>query len=219
LVRIWVFGFGVTQKEMCMAELTPARLMPYLTLTELPLPDRLWRVWGSGPLFVERMRLAQHAGRVALVMQGSQGELAMTPGDVVALASVRSIDWLSEPQIRIELDVNDWGLVAAEVGVAYPSQLSVHKRGRWLSQKSLFDDDPLVAKLGDLVSQRPDWSLTPASRAERHDPVWICLRWLELLPLPLRIKQRLLQAPSSKLALRYLNKMVRQSDRFATPLR
>lgn len=202
-----------------MPELSPVRLMPYLAMTELPLPERPWRLWDSGPLFVERMRLAQHAGVIALVMQGSQGELAMAPGDVVGIAKVSAIDWLTEPQIRIELDVMGWGVVFSDAAIAYPSQINVQRREPWPQLPMLNQQNLLVERLADLVRQRPDWCLSATSVEQRLDPAWVCLRWLELLPLSVRIKQRLLQAPSPKLALRYLKKIVRNSDRFASVVR
>ncbi|KFZ31985.1 hypothetical protein IDSA_04725 [Pseudidiomarina salinarum] len=81
----------------------------------------------------------------------------------------------------------------------------------WAATALPADDKILAEHLSAVYSSYPDLGIDPLpENLARAD--WICLRWLELLPVCASIKQRLVAQPDCQEALAYLRKLVAQSD-------
>lgn len=200
--------------------------LPFLKCTEHFMPMGNGKISGTGYSFTHTVSDGLRAGGLWLVMQDDSGQAANNNGDIIMFAAIEDVDWLSESQIKLKLAIEHWGRVTSPVtkqqkleGQLYP-----------LWQNSYLPmDDILVARLIECTHQfHPN---------ERHHPIklehetvfsaallegiphqlntnWVCWRWLEILPIPLDKKQRLLKSPDAQLCIRYLKKIIRQSDRF-----
>ncbi|UXI03531.1 hypothetical protein [Photobacterium sp. TY1-4] len=191
--------------------------LPYLATTEHLLPGREWQLAGNGIVFTERLRAATRAGGLWLVMQESNGKVADQPGQLVTHAAISQIDWLSGPQIRVQLRLTQWGVIHSSSRHAGSLYLSATVRPLWAAHLSLPDTHLLRQRFTQWQQAYalPELSATahPASAA------WLCWRWLELLPLTVATKQRLLHHPSPAVCLRYLEKIMRQGDLCSNLLR
>ncbi len=208
--------------------LVPSETFPFLISTEHLLPTGKWQISGTGPLFIDTVCEAMHSGGLWLVMQDHKGKTAIRSGDRVSFAVITNIDWLgqsigrhfSDSQIQVELDVHGWGNVIIKKQPRYPPRLAAQRRPLWAADKKLSPDDLLLSRLTELTIEcNKIESLLPNIMLADTDPGWICLRWLELLPLPLDTKQRLLKMPDPELCLRYLKKIIQHSDLYSDLLR
>ncbi len=212
-------------------------VLPYVAMTEHLQPLRRWRLEGNGIMFTELAKQALRTKALWIVMQDSNGSTAMHRGDIVSLARVEMVDWLSMDSIVIVLDIDSWGIITSPPSKASPRLLAASKRAVWTSLTDNLTDNEreLPAKLSlreDLYCYRD--ALLPSSVLSsewhtalstiQHDTVrkdlteqdvsWLCLRWLELLPLPITMKQRLIAHHDHTVCRRYLKKMIRCSDRY-----
>lgn len=194
--------------------------LPYLKTTDHLLPSTQRRIHGSGLMFTNIIREATRSGGVWLVMQDSDGQSAMSEGDIVSQAKIQSVDWLSCSQICVDLHITGWGMVETSNQTIKPGQLNARLRPLWATKQQCPADDILVIRL---KQWQREYACQPGGDhddpAGAFDSCWLCWRWLELLPLPLVTKQRLLKQSDPRACLRYLKKMILQSDLYAGMLR
>ncbi|OLQ75739.1 hypothetical protein BIT28_13525 [Photobacterium proteolyticum] len=196
-------------------ELFVSRTLPVLATTEHLLPQQKHQIRGRGMLFSHTILEAIRSEGMWIVMQGSDGETANKTGDIVTFATIENVDWLSEDQVIVELELSLWGRVDTE---------QHHRSDRLLKARffPLWHSDIKASESDRVVTQLQQWQAEYACHQPLNDigyefnadPCWLCWRWLELLPLPVQTKQRLLKQPEPTLCLRYLKKMIRQSDRY-----
>ena len=193
---------------------------PYLKSTDHLLPSGKRKIWGCGLLFTNTIRDALKEGGLWLVMQDSEGQSAMAEGDIVIRAIIGAVDWLSASQICVELNIVGWGNIAPSEKGTTNDRLSARLRPLWTDRQKIPAGDILIVRLKqwqlEYGHQQP-WLFD--HQANLSDPCWLCCRWLELLPLPLKTKLRLLSHPTPQACLRYLKKIIRQSDRYTEKLR
>lgn len=185
--------------------------LPYLKCTEHLMPMGNADIRGAGYSFTHTITDGLRAGGLWLVMQDDAGQAADSNGDIIMFAAIEDVDWLSDSQIKLKLAVQYWGRIVAS------GQQSQTLKGQvyplW-HDSTLASDDILVVRLHQCTSTY--YRTLPSAAAAPPDRVatnWVCWRWLELLPIPLGTKQRLLKYPTSQLCLRYLKKIIRHSDR------
>lgn len=204
---------------MYLASNTPkciTKQLPFLTSTDHWMPMTRHCLTGSGWLFTQTIRAGQQDGGIWLVMQDSRGYPAMADGDVMTLAVIESVDWLSQQQIQVHIATLSFGrIMRSSDAPAQPTRLTGQLYGGWSpSSVSLAADDVLITRLHQWQAEFglvwPEWVTNQTPLCAN----WVCLRWLELLPLSLKTKQRLLKQPSARNCLRYLKKVIRQSDRY-----
>ncbi|AJR06755.1 hypothetical protein C9J03_03960 [Photobacterium gaetbulicola] len=187
--------------------------LPYLKCRDHFMPMGNGNINGTGYRFTHTVTDGLRAGGLWLVMQDDSGQIAGNSGDIIMFAAIEDVDWLSGSQIKLKLAIRHWGKVTAS-GVQHQ-----HLEGQVypLWQDSVLpDDDLLVMRLLQLTSEYPNQQLNSgalSSPTNQFNTNWICWRWLEILPIPLGTKQRLLKSPTSEPCLRYLRKIIRQSDR------
>ena len=189
------------------------KCLPFLECRDHFMPMGNGDIKGTGYHFTHTVTDGLRAGGLWLVMQDDSGQVASNSGDIIMFAAIEDVDWLSGSQIKLKLTIQHWGKVTASglqrqllEGQVYPL---------W-QDSCLPADDILVMRLVQCTNEYPNKGLgdvTTSTEAIRFNTNWICWRWLELLPIPLDKKQRLLKYPTSKLCLRYLKKIIRQSDR------
>ncbi|MCW8328793.1 hypothetical protein MD588_08220 [Photobacterium sp. SDRW27] len=193
--------------------------LPFLATADhfLPLGKRQLR--GSSMVFSNTIREALHAGGFWLVMQDSDGQVAVSGGDIVTYAHITNIDWLSGTQIQVDVDLKAWGCIEDQVQFN-PPRLCAKIIPLWTTNQKLPENDILFVRLKQWLAEYGYQSpLMVDTSADFRDPCWLCWRWLELLPLPLKIKQRLLKRTNPKLCLRYLKIIIHQSDLYTQVLR
>lgn len=81
----------------------------------------------------------------------------------------------------------------------------------WPAQPLTDADSLLVEQLLDVYAAYPELAV-PYQDSELQQAAWVCLRWLELLPIAPQTKQDLLQAPSVTTALNYLKELILESQ-------
>ena len=188
--------------------------LPFLRCTEHLMPMGKGDICGNGYSFTHTVSDGLRAGGLWLVMQDYSGQTANNSGDIIMFAAIDDVDWLSRSQIHLKLTVEHWARVTSAdtkhqklEGQLYPL---------W-QDSPLPIDDLLVVRLIECTHQfRPcERSMAPASaKPPQLNTNWVCWRWLEILPIPLDKKQRLLKSPDAQLCIRYLKRIIRQSDRF-----
>ena len=183
------------------------------------MPQRLAQLRGQGLMFTERLRAAEKAGGLWLAHQDSGGDSAIQPGDLVCFAKITQIDWLSQLQIVADCEIHHWAVVVTATPSSakqWPcASLTAKPIELWPQHSGAQHQQRLQQALDLVLQQHPELmvnELTTSPTATKLNQ--LCWRWLELLPLPLRTKQRLLQAPSVELCLRYLTFILRRNDRF-----
>ncbi|CAM3821809.1 hypothetical protein VA7868_03473 [Vibrio aerogenes CECT 7868] len=194
--------------------------LPFLMTTDHLMPAGKRRIWGSGLLFSQTLLEATKQNGLWLVMQDSDGQAAMSPGDIVIQARVLSVDWLSAEYIDAEICTRSWGNIIDVKQAAGYGWLTAQTRSLWPTEQRLSPDELLVIRFQQWLKDHhniPLWlNDVPANMT---DPNQLCWYWLELLPLPVSTKQRLLRQPTSQACLRYLKKIFWYSDRFRHDLR
>ena len=186
--------------------------LPYLACRDHFMPMGNGNINGAGYHFTHTVTDGLRAGGLWLVMQDDFGQVASNRGDIVMFAAIEDVDWLSGSQIQLKLAIQQWGKVTSS---STPhQQLEGQVYPLW-QESYLAVDDVLVRRLMQCTNEYPNkWFGASAPATAKHfNTNWICWRWLEILPIPLDKKQRLLKYPTSKLCLRYLKKIIRQSDR------
>ncbi|SHO59110.1 hypothetical protein [Vibrio quintilis] len=196
--------------------------LPCLMTTDHLLPVGKRNIRGNGFIFSQTLLDAIKHHGVWLVMQDSDGQAAIAPGDIVIQAKILAVDWLSADQICAEIYTHRWGRIVSVRQAAGFGWLCAQPAPLWKTPQRLSSDDILVTHFRQWL--RESSRLTPSpwlSEQTPHitDPNQLCWYWLELLPLPLSTKQRLLRQPDSQVCLRYLKKIFRHSDRFSLNLR
>ncbi len=183
------------------------------------MPQRFARIKGQGMVFTTSLRAAEKAGGVWLAFQDSDGNSATNAGDLVCFAQISHIDWLSESEIEAEFKVLHWGKVRSNKPSFSSAWLShtlcAEKTELWLNTYQQKNTAALQSALANINLQYPELQTANLEQSMQSDQVkTLCWRWLELLPLPICTKQRLLKSPSASLCIRYLGFILRQSDRF-----
>lgn len=210
---------------MHIPELQPV-LLPFLITTEHYFPGIQWQIRGDGLIFVNTIRDATKTGGLWLLMQDSDGKVAAAQDDIVSYARIVEIDWLSTDQIRVDIVVDSLGVISSTTPQHH--HIKAKPLPLWRTEKIEPSTNLLAAKLKTLLLEHHHESNYKAStlasppnafEADFDDPCWLCWRWLELLPLPLKTKQKLLRHSSPDVCLRYLKKIINQSDRLAQLLR
>ncbi|WP_095499086.1 hypothetical protein [Paraferrimonas haliotis] len=186
--------------------------LPFHQTTEHMLPGSIARISGKGLLFSSWARSVQLSQRLWIVMRDCESPQRQVAGDRVALAKVISIDWLSQDSITLTLDVYGWGEALHNVDGASQTLLA-EQQALWCDQEPCNDclfisaflrqwlEQELCKRLGTKLDYR-DW----------RNPNWVCLRWLELLPLSVETKQNLLKVGDCEIAVRYLTILLEQID-------
>ncbi|MCQ1057641.1 hypothetical protein LRP52_07085 [Photobacterium sp. ZSDE20] len=200
--------------------------LPFLKCTEHFMPMGNGNICGTGYTFTHTVSDGLRAGGLWLVMQDDSGQAATNDGDIIMFAAIEDVDWLSESQIKLKLTIEHWGRVTSPEtkhqkleGQLYP-----------LWQNSYLPmDDILVVRLIECTHQfhpaerhypnrlahEPAFSVAHVAGSDHQlNTNWVCWRWLEILPITLDKKQRLLKSPDARLCIRYLKRIIRQSDRF-----
>lgn len=197
----------------------PHLTLPFLATTDHLLPGRDWQLSGHGIVFTETIRAATRAEGMWLVMQDSHGDIANQPGDRVTHAVIRQVDWLSGPQIQVELRLAQWGVICPNSQHAGAPTLSAALRPLWREDSPVPATHLLLQKYVQWQQEygSPHADIPPTPRDANAS--WLCWRWLELLPLPVATKQRLLRHPSPTTCLRYLEKIVQHGDLCSNLLR
>ncbi|PSW11353.1 hypothetical protein C9I98_24195 [Photobacterium sanctipauli] len=190
--------------------------LPFIQTADHYMPHGRWYIRGSGILFTRVVTDSLRAGGFWLIMQDSQGKTANHNGDIMTLASIRHVDWLSESQIKIEVTIEGWAKITAPnlctgwviEGRCYPL---------WPDDTLLADDDLLVTRLQQWFSDSHCANIGIDTLTTLPHPIprsasWVCWRWLEILPVSLTIKQRLLKHPTPNACMRYIKKIILHSD-------
>lgn len=189
------------------------KCLPYLKCREHFMPMSNGDIKGKGYHFTHTVTDGLRAGGLWLVMQDDSGQTAGNSGDIIMFAAIEDVDWLSGSQIKLKLAIRHWGKVTP-AGMQH-QQLEGQVYPLW-QDSYLPSDDVLVMRLIQCTNEFHNSELNNATvplSTTHFNTNWICWRWLEILPIPLDKKQRLLKYPTSKLCLRYLKKIIRQSDR------
>ena len=176
--------------------------IPCIATTEHVLPMRRVIISGDGLLFTEMARLAHKTSQIALIMMDSNGDYPETSQQLVTIANVESIDWLSEQQIKITMVCSEMGTLHSYKSIGLSD---VAKHPMWPSVNSPEQAATLATPL----------ELTEAVNIDVEQAAnlnWLCYRWLEILPLQVSVKQRLLKAQDCRLCQRYLEKIIEKSD-------
>ncbi|MEE1673965.1 hypothetical protein SNR37_003392 [Agarivorans aestuarii] len=192
---------------------------PLMISREHFMPQRFARIKGEGMVFIASLRAAEKAGGVWLAFQDSDGNSAVQANDLVSFAQVSHIDWLSKAQIEVEFKILHWGKVTSnEPGFCsnwVSPTLCANKIDLWPDCSKQKNTAALQNALANINLQYPELQTANFEQSVQSDQVkTLCWRWLELLPLPICTKQRLLKSPSASLCIRYLGFILRQSDRF-----
>ena len=226
------------------------RTLPYLLTTEHGMPMGQLEIKGSGLRFTQTIADGLRAGGLWLVMQDKCGTAAMNKGDIMMLAHIDAVDWLSERQITLSLSIQAEGMLHHDVTDACTTHLQGEAIASWSqqsprtqkshgpqklqradtsqgAQESRVSPQPYVDKHDVLVTRlQQSWQAQGRLLPEGHQdtdmayrPDWICWRWLEILPISLATKQRLLKHPSPRICMRYIKKIIRHSDLSVQPLR
>ncbi|MGY5450210.1 hypothetical protein ACVFI8_04620 [Agarivorans sp. MS3-6] len=195
------------------------QLYPLIIRREHFMPERNAQISGEGMAFIASLRAAEKAGGMWLAFQDSKGRCAVKPQDIISFAQIKHIDWLSQARITVDFTVLSWGVVTSKAPTfcstwmtqtieATPCEL-------WpmmLQHKNVQDLQQTLQKINVTY---PELKVTNLNQELENNQVKsLCWRWLELLPLPINTKQRLLKSPSASLCIRYLGFILRQSDRF-----
>ena len=187
--------------------------LPYLKCREHFMPLSNGDIKGTGYHFTHTVTDGLRAGGLWLVMQDDSGQIAGNSGDIIMYAVIEDVDWLSGSQIKLKLAIQHWGKVTP----AGMQQQHLEGEVYPLWQDSYLPaDDILVMRLFQCTNEYPNNELgrtNAPTKVERFNTNWICWRWLEILPIPLDKKQRLLKYPTSELCIRYLKKIIHKSDR------
>ncbi|MGF1688470.1 hypothetical protein L4C36_17580 [Photobacterium japonica] len=193
--------------------------LPYLQTTEHGMPMSKLVIWGNGILFTQTITDGLRAGGLWLVMQDKCGTAAVAKGDIIMLAHIDDVDWLSACQIKLDLTIQASGVLRHDATPPLCSRLQGDITARWPDLPPLPEHDILLTRLkqGMIEHHFP----LPASSVDDwpRTPNWVCWRWLEILPIPLATKQRLLKHPTPHLCMRYIKKIIRHGDLSAQPLR
>ncbi|WP_406609263.1 hypothetical protein [Agarivorans sp. JK6] len=192
---------------------------PLMISREHFMPQRFARMKGQGVVFIASLRAAEKAGGVWLAFQDSDGNSAVQANDLVSFAQVSHIDWLSKAQIEVEFKVLHWGKVTSgKPGFSstwVSPTLCADKIELWPNTSIQKNTAALQSALANINLQYPELQTANLEQSVQSEQVKnLCWRWLELLPLPICTKQRLLKSPSASLCIRYLGFILRQSDRF-----
>ncbi len=170
-------------------------------------------------MFTNSLRAAEKAGGMWLAHQDCGGDSAVQQGDLVCFAKIIQIDWLSQSQIVADCEIHHWAIIA-EPNFSSPAQWpcpSLYAKAIqiWQRPSSPCQAESLQHALSMINQQHPELRVEALGGVQQADAIsQLCWRWLELLPLPLKTKQRLLHAPSAELCARYLAFILRQNDRF-----
>ncbi|GLP98058.1 hypothetical protein [Paraferrimonas sedimenticola] len=186
--------------------------LPYQVLAEFPLPGSRYRLKGSGLLFNQWMRDAQQSGRLWLIMADVDECAAPKEGEVVSLAEVVEVDWLSGSDVTVTLDVTQWGLLSGLD--ANKRRCSAEAKSCWQDQaEAITPEEPLLRELihwrRAYALQYPFETIDTTATLTSLD---LCLRWLEILPLAKTTKQNLLKSEDLGLIFRYLNQFLAKAD-------
>lgn len=171
-------------------------------------------------MFSDTIREAIRLKGLWLIMQDSDGDTAADKGDIVVLARIIAVDWLSNVQIRVDIELAQWGMIDNEPKEGTGRYLKASLFPLWKGNQKLSENDLLVVRLKQWLlesNHQPPQNISEL--VSISDPGWLCWRWLEVLPLPIDIKQRLLKHPTPRPCLRYLKRLIRQSDLYAGLLR
>lgn len=200
-----------------MHSVSPNQLtLPYIQTTDHLMPMGQGQLRGSGYLFTQTIADGLRAGSLWIVMVDSFGKPANAHGDIIMLATITEVDWLSEAEIKLDIAIHQWGALALE-----PHHSTTYLQGEiypiWHDDIQLDNDDILTTRLRQwLAESGSQMQVTAASLTSAR---WVCWRWLELLPLSLTTKQRLLKHSSPQVCIRYLKKIIRRSDLITSLLR
>ncbi|WP_411990790.1 hypothetical protein [Agarivorans sp. DSG3-1] len=195
------------------------QLYPLMICSEHYMPERYARIRGQGSVFIASLRAAEKAGGMWLAFQDSNGNSAVKQGDIVSFAQISHIDWLSQAEIVVECKVLNWGQVCANA-LAFSNEwmapcIRAESLELWPKLYKQRNTNALQLALEKINLQYPELKASDLQENISSECVkQLCWRWLELLPLPINTKQRLLKSPSASLCIRYLGFILRQSDRF-----
>ncbi|GHA45627.1 hypothetical protein ACFFLZ_08390 [Photobacterium aphoticum] len=220
---------GLPEPAKLNAMNTQPQTLPYLLTTEHGMPMSQLVIKGSGLRFTQTIADGLRAGGIWLVMQDKCGTVAMAKGDIMMLAHIDAVDWLSDRQIVLNLHIQAEGILHHDAAYASTTRLQGETIALW-SQATLGSPaSPLPAlDTHDVLVTRllQSWQAQGRSLPDDHQafpmtypPHWICWRWLEILPISLATKQRLLKHPTPLLCMRYIKKIIRHSDLSVQPLR
>lgn len=88
---------------------------------------------------------------------------------------------------------------------------SVEPQATWPSTLLLNDDIVLAEQLGKVYDSYPELEGSKCPQ-QMQQAEWVCMRWLELLPICASTKQELLQQTDCTKALRFLRQLIQESD-------
>ncbi|MGF1735484.1 hypothetical protein [Photobacterium satsumensis] len=184
--------------------------LPFLKCTEHLMPMGKGNIRGTGYSFTHTVSDGLQSGGLWLVMQGDSGQTANNTGDIIMFAAIRDVDWLSETQIKLKLAIEHWGRITSPETKHHKLEGQLYPL--W-QDSPLPVDDLLAVRLIECTRQ---FHINEHQHPGVHHQLntnWVCWRWLEILPIPLNKKQRLLKFPDAQLCIKYLKKILRQSDR------
>jgi len=208
------------QKKLFQPHTHQIRTLPFLATTDHQLPQGRDQIRGSGVLFSQMVLDAVRSGGIWIMMQDYNGVKADRPGDIVTFAQINTVDWLSGDQIQVNIELTHWGKIDPVQNKRSDQYLTANPFPLWQTNQTMNADDRLVVRL---KQWQVEYAHLQQAQDVRHtsanDPCWLCWRWLELLPLPICTKQKLLKKPGPSLCLRYIKKMIHQSDRYTGLLR
>lgn len=81
----------------------------------------------------------------------------------------------------------------------------------WPTEKLTLADKFLAEQLVEIYNTYPELAVAHDD-AQLKQADWVCLRWLELIPVSAQTKQELLQAPTADAALTFLRDLVAESE-------
>jgi Lon protease-like protein len=185
-----------------------------LTLTSLPLFPLEAVLFPEGTLslrvfevrYLDMVRKCHHAGApfgVVALTSGHEVRRAGAPRDQFsAIGTLAVIEELESPQPGL-LTVVCKGVQRFRV-----QQSAQLPHGLWVADVEQIEADPLVPipedlrniassltqVLSTLHQRSPDTLVTPTPSAEQlNDCGWVANRWCELLPIPVKLKQQLME--------------------------
>ncbi|WP_432459923.1 hypothetical protein [Agarivorans sp. QJM3NY_25] len=195
------------------------QVLPLIINSEHFMPERQGRLSGQGGEFIASIRAAEKAGGMWLAFQDSNGHCAISKHDLVSRGEIKQVDWLSRKQIIVEFNVTGWGLISTNHPEFskewFTDTITAQQLILWPTPETYPPQPHLQQALLQVKRLYPELhSYGPNQAQDLNDVRLLCWRWLELLPLSIDTKQRLLKAATPALCIRYLNFILRQNDRF-----
>ncbi len=185
---------------------TKPNLLPLFPLSSHVLPQGRMALRLFEPRYLRMVRESMRAGHgfVMCMSNPRAGRQIVNMHPIATLVDVIDFNTLDDGLLgvtvegaqRVRIDAVEMQPDGLRIG-------AIEQLPDWPARPLTASDRPVASLLAELLAQhRALARLYPSPRLD--DASWICMRWLELLPIAAADKQALLTAPDCELALRFV---------------